>query len=94
MFWSQFDAFRHRFKAFEFWSKYQNFPNFRPKTIEKNDIISPFKRKIGSKNAFQAQKVLFSKTTDNVDAFCTLFESPTPKTAEISGDTLVTKRPK
>ena len=40
---------------------------------------------MGCKNAFQAQRILFSKTVDNVDAFCTLFESLTPKTAKIRG---------
>ena len=57
VFWRSFDAFRHHFEHFEFWSKNQNFPIFRPKNAWKIASGAPFKRKKRYKNAFQVLKI-------------------------------------
>merc|ERR1712035_166119 len=56
VFWRSFDAFRHHFEHFEFWSKNQNFWIFRPKTLKKSFLQHLSSAKKSCKNAFQALK--------------------------------------
>ena len=54
MFLGWFEALGCHFEPFEIWSKNRNFRDFSAKNAWKTDPISPFKRKTGPKNAFQA----------------------------------------
>ena len=63
-----------------FGRKIKIFGFFGRKTLEKSLLQHLSKAKKDAKMHFKRKKILFSKTTNLLDVFCTLFDSLTPKT--------------
>ena len=63
-----------------FGRKIKIFRFFGRKTLEKSPLVHLSSAKKGAKIHFKRKKILFSKTTNLLDVFCTLFDSLTPKT--------------
>jgi len=91
-FWANLDYFKVVLSHLKFGKKFGFFFGFSAEKGSKWPSIVPFKLKKGRKIHFGPNSPIRKVGLANLDAFCTLFHSLTPKTKEFRGDKFGTNR--